>query len=54
MAVDIIASYAQLGFSFAISIYFIVKMENTIKTNTKATEAQTFAINELRDEIKRN
>ena len=28
--------------------------ENTIKTNTKATEAQTFAINELRDEIKRN
>lgn len=36
MAVDIFASYAQLGFSFAVSIYVLVRLEKTVQKNTEA------------------
>jgi len=36
MVTDILASYAQLGFSFAVSIFVLVRLESTIKKNTEA------------------
>jgi len=44
MASDLFASYAQLGFSFAVCIYTLYSINTTIKENTKA-------ITDLREEI---
>jgi len=36
MTFDVFSGYAQMGFSFAVSIFVLVRLENTVKKNTEA------------------
>lgn len=47
MATDILANYAQLGFSFAVSVYVLVVLNKSLKENT-------LAITALKEEIIRS